>query len=225
MSSRTFDFSIGEYYHIYSRGVEKRKIFLSDKDSDRFTFLLYVANSEKSIHLSDHKNKTLSEIKKDVPLVAVGAWCLMPNHFHLLLKEIKANGISRYLQRLLTGYSMYFNKRHNHKGPLFEGKFKARHLRGDEDLKYQYAYIHLNPVGIIDNGWKMKNIDNKKRAESFIDSYEYSSYQDYKGEKRDFGLILQPEVFPGYFESTTDFKSMMLEWLNFRQDVNVKARP
>src|SRR3989344_2075905 len=200
MSSRNFDFCIGEYYHIYSRGVEKRKIFLDGNDSKRFTSLLYVANSEKSIHLSDHKNKTLPEIKRGVPLVAVGAWCLMPNHFHLLLKEIKANGTSQYLQKLLTGYSMYFNKKNNHRGPLFEGKFKARHLQDDEDLKYQYAYIHLNPVGIIDSGWKIKNIDNKERAKKFIDSYEYSSYQDYKGEKRDSGLILQPEVFPEYFE-------------------------
>src|SRR3989338_9095857 len=198
--SRNIEFGVGEYYHVYNRGTDKRKIFLDKADHERFVKLLYVANSSKSVHLSNYQGFALLEIPKGNPIVNVGAWTLMPNHFHLLLKETEENGISEYLHKLLTGYSMYFNKKYRRKGVLFEGTFRAKHLDTDEYLKYQYAYIHLNPIGIVDSGWKEKKIKNKEKVEKFLNKYEYSSLYDYKVGKREETSILDVESFPVYFE-------------------------
>ncbi|KKQ20736.1 MAG: Transposase [Parcubacteria group bacterium GW2011_GWC1_36_9] len=213
---RNLVFVENEYYHIYNRGVEKRKIFLDEGDHKRFVFLLLTANSSTPVHLSNYKGLSLLEIPKGEPLVSIGAWCIMPNHFHLLLKEIKKDGISLFMKKLLTGYSMYFNTKYHHKGTLFEGTFSAKHLDTDNYLKYQYAYIHLNPIGIIDDGWKEKKIKNIKKAKDFLFSYGYSSFQDYMGIKRDENNILSIKAFPGYFESFVDFKEMVNEWLNIK---------
>lgn len=213
--SRNVEFAVGEYYHIYNRGTDKRKIFLDEGDYERFVKLLYSANSSTSVHLSKLQGLALKEIPKGDSIVDVGAWVLMPNHFHLLLKETKENGISECMHKLLTGHSMYFNIKNDRTGALFEGPFRAKHLDSDEYLKYQYAYIHLNPIGIVDSGWKSKKIKDKAAAKKFLISYKYSSFQDYAGVKRAESLILEKKSFPEYFESFTDFGDMLEEWINF----------
>ena len=213
--SRNVEFGIGEYYHIYNRGTDKRKIFLDKGDHERFVKLLYSANSLTPVHLSNYQGLALIEIPKGDSIVDVGAWALMPNHFHLILKEKKENGISEYIHKLLTGYSMYFNTKYHRRGALFEGPFNAKHLDTDEYLKYQYAYIHLNPIGIIDSGWKDKKIKDKPVASKFLSSYAYSSLQDYAGQNRDERAIIEPESFPDYFPSFTDFGDMLKEWMDF----------
>jgi len=224
---RKIIFSPNEYYHIYNRGVDKRVIFLDDDDRRRFVDLLYLANSDSSYNYSDivrSKGRICyKEIERPNLLVNIGAWCLMPNHFHLLLKErdlledgpqVKS-GISIFMKKLLTGYSMYMNKKYQRRGALFEGNFGAKHLDSDEYLKYQYAYIHLNPIGIIDKGWKEKKISDKAKAEKFLTTYKYSSYHDYSGTTRDEELILEKKAFPEYFINLTDFSDMIDEWINF----------
>ena len=225
--SRNVQFSEGEFYHIYNRGVEKRKIFLDQEDYQRFIRLLYVANSSKSVHLSNFKDALLLEIPKGDSVTAIGAWCLMTNHFHLLLKETKENGISEFMQKLLTGYTMYFNKKYKRKGVLFEGVFSAKHLDTDNYLKYQYAYIHLNPISIVDSGWKEKKVTDHKKALDFLNSYKYSSFYDYSGNEREEKVIISTKVFPEYFETLNDFKDMIKEWINFDSDSRsfIKAKP
>ncbi|MFA6094935.1 MAG: transposase [Candidatus Paceibacterota bacterium] len=213
--SRNIEFSIGEYYHIYNRGVEKRAIFLDFLDRERFVKLLYTANSTTPVHLSNYQGLTLIEIPRGDQIVDIGAWCLMPNHFHLLLKEKVENGISLFMQKLLTGYSMYFNTKNRRKGSLFEGTFNAKHLDSDEYLKYQYAYIHLNPISIVDKGWKNKQILNKSTAEKFLQKYAYSSYLDYCGKTRMESAIINLKEFPEYFSTGDDFMLMMEDWINF----------
>ena len=214
---RKIEFAPEEYYHLYNRGVEKRKLFLDKGDYRRFISLLYVANSVTPVHLSNYQGRSLIEIPRGEQLVSIGAWCLMPNHFHLLVREIKDGNISLFMKKLLTGYSMYFNTKNERKGALFEGNFYAKHLDTDNYLKYQYAYIHLNPIGIIDDGWKNKKIKNINNAKSFLSSYAYSSYLDYKhlDKKREENLILDIANFPSYFESLIDFNEMIEEWINF----------
>ncbi len=230
MSSRNIEFGIGEYYHVFNRGTDKRKIFLDKGDHERFVKLLYSANSVTPVHLSNYQGLVLIEIPKGDPVVDVGAWCLMPNHFHLLVREKQEDGTSHYMQKLLTGYSMYFNTKYRRKGALFEGPFGAKHLDTDEYLKYQYAYIHLNPIGIIDSSWKEKKIKDKAAAKKFITSYAYSSLQDYLGCQRNERAIINSKTFPDYFSSFTDFSDMLKEWLDFESiypeiSRNIKARP
>ena len=214
---RKIEFAPEDYYHLYNRGVEKRKLFLDKVDYRRFVSLLYVANSVTPVHLSNYQGRSLLEIPKGEQLVSIGAWCLMPNHFHLLVREIKDGNISLFMKKLLTGYSMYFNTKNERKGALFEGNFYAKHLDTDNYLKYQYAYIHLNPIGIIDDGWKSKKIKNINKAKKFLSSFMHSSYLDYQqpNKNREESVILDTSNFPKYFETFLDFNDMIEEWINF----------
>ena len=192
--------------------------------------LLYVCNNKNVIHLSDYKSVDLGSLYKYVkqvsPLVSIGAWCLMPNHFHLLIKEIEEGGVSLFMQKVSTAYTMYFNIKYGKKGSLFSGRYKAKHLDTDEYLKYQFAYIHLNPIGVIDAGWKNKHIEDKNKAKEFLNKYTYSSYQDYLGFQRLEDKILKREDFPEYFNHVTDFEGMIQEWIDFDENevLNVKVQ-
>src|SRR3989344_1887720 len=167
---RKTKFVIGEFYHIYNRGVEKRIIFPNISDYKRFLALLYLANSNEIIQFRNDFSRTFLEkiFEKDrgEPLVAIGAYCLMPNHFHLLLTPLVEGGISKFMLKLQTGYSMYFNIKNEREGSLFQGTYKATHAQDDEYLKYLYAYIHLNPAKLKDKEWKIKGAHDLSRLKN-----------------------------------------------------------
>ncbi len=226
--SRKIIFASEEFYHIYNRGTEKRNIFSSPKDYERFKCLLYACNGTNNVHLDilNQRNKQrgrtslglLAEFDRGNPLVDIGVYCLMPNHFHLILYEIEEGGISRFMQKLSTGYTMYFNRRYERTGALFQGKFKAIHIDNDIYLKYLISYIHLNPVKIIDLKWKENGIKDRKKAEKYLDAYEHSSYIDYSGKKREEGIIIDQSTLPNYYSgSHKNFKAMVTEWLAFSE--------
>lgn len=218
MSSRKVIFGIGEFYHLYSRGNDKRKIFLTDNDYQRFVCSLYAANSSDPIHLSDLRqwSSEIWEQKRLETLVDIGAYCLMPNHFHLLAREKKEGGIVAFMQKLLTSYSSYFNLKHKRTGKLFEGSFRATHIDNDRYLHYLYAYVHLNPVKISNpEGWPAKIVQDVSAAKVFLDSYDYSSYHDYLGRSRQEKMILNPNVFPDYFDNAIDFKKFVADWMAY----------
>lgn len=218
---RKIEFSIDEFYHSYSRGVDKRKIYLDNKDSDRFLALLYLCNSDKSIHIKDQfptglpPFSELLEFNRGDRLVAIGAYCLMPNHFHILMKEIAEGGISKFMGKLLTGFSMYFNKRHVRTGRLFESTFRAEHADEDKYLEYLFAYIHLNSVKLIEPKWREEGVANIVAAKHFLKNYKYSSHQDYLGGSRPESAILDRNAFPEYFETSKEFKHYLEDVLNF----------
>ncbi len=213
---RKFKFSIDEYYHLYNRGVNKSVIFNSDSDRDRFVKLLFISNSSKPVVFKSIRDVPLEQVDRGETLVDIGAYCLMPNHFHLLLREKKEGGITSFLSKLLTGYSMYFNKRYERTGRLFESSFKATYVDSDEYLKYLFAYVHLNPVKIIDSRWKERGILNLDAAQEYINKYRYSSYLDYTSTGcRSESILLNKESFPAYFTEPKDFKHFINDWLDF----------
>ncbi|HEC30766.1 MAG TPA: hypothetical protein ENI66_02000 [Candidatus Yonathbacteria bacterium] len=219
---RKITFTSGEYYHVYNRGTDKRVIFLDNADYKRFIALLYLANSQNALHMQsikqNHRGKALMKRERGDSLVDIGAYCLMPNHFHILLYEKTPGGISAFMQKLLTAYSMYFNKRYERTGSLFEGKFKAQHVDNDEYLKYLFAYIHLNPIKIIDPKWKENGISNKEEAIKYLEKYQFSSYVDYtQNTERDEKSILNTAPFPDYFKESGSFETFVQEWLTFEE--------
>lgn len=208
----------GEYYHLYNRGTEKRNIFSSQHDYDRFLSLLYLCNGNIPVHLQ-LQGRTLNEIgqiDRGERIIDICAFCLMPNHFHLLVREVAENGISRFMQKLITGYTMYFNKRHERSGALFQGKYKATHANNDAYLRYLISYLHLNPVKLIDSDWKEEGIKDREKAEEYIKLYRYSSYVDYLGQDRMEKMIINKDALPKYFETPTDFKKIVTEWLDYQ---------
>src|SRR3989344_3711872 len=219
---RKVPFVQGEYYHIYNRGVEKRTIFLNDYDHKRFIFLLHVLNTNKNLKIRDllreNSYDELLKIKNDDPLVAIGAYCLMPNHFHLLITPLVEGGVSKFMLKLQTAYSMYFNNKNKRNGALFQGVFKSQHLNKDEYLRYIYSYIHLNPAKLKDKDWKEKGPKDFHFLKEFIFNYKYSSLREYA--KNNF-TIINPHVFPNYkklYKSDQDyFKTMIDDWLNYKE--------
>ncbi|MCX6751688.1 MAG: transposase [Candidatus Nomurabacteria bacterium] len=219
MSIRKTDLVEGEYYHIYNRGNSKQKIFHDKEDYLRFISLFYISNSSESFNFYDlgrNTNFNVYEIERINPLVDIGAYCLMPNHFHILITQKIENGISKFMQKLSTSYSMYYNKKYKRTGGLFEGKFKSQHTETDNHLKYLFSYIHLNPIKLIQKDWKEKGIKNKKEALKYLSSYFYSSYLDFIGEKRIQNKILDTNSFPKYFPNKTSFVEEILDWLSLR---------
>jgi putative transposase len=208
MALRKQSFVPGEFYHLYNRGTEKRIIFKDSKDYQHFLFLMYVCNTTKSIELRNiGKNFDRGET-----IVDIGAYCLMPNHFHILIREKIEGGISKYMLKLLTAYSMYFNKKHKRTGKLYENKFKSIHANTDRYLKYLYSYIHLNPAKLIDKNWRKNKNRNIVNLLKHIFLYSYSSLKEYANSE--FKLI-NPMPFPAYFKKPDDHKKKLFEWLNF----------
>ena len=188
---RKFVFSPGEYYHVYNRGVDKRKTFNNAKDYFRLLLLMLLCNSPQKVHianlLNSYKGLPLVEIfEKEVPeerLVDILTYCVMPNHYHFILREVQEGGISKFMEKMVTGYTMYFNAKYERTGPLFSGRFKARHIDNDNYFRHIFSYIHLNPVDLHQSKWKEDGLKSKKAAIDFLQAYSYSSFVDYFGKE------------------------------------------
>ena len=232
---RPHTFSIDEYYHLYNRGTDKRPIFLDVHDYHRFIMLLYLCNTTESLDMqkifrsNDGEGPSFTEIFKldrSNPIVAIGAWVLMSNHFHLLVKEITEGGITTFMRKVNTGYSMYFNKKYGRTGNLFQGKFKSEYIANNNYLKYLFLYLHLNPIKLIkgENNWKEVGIKNLNNAKDFLSKYEYSSLRSYLGMNTTYDKIIKKDLFPEYFPDPESVWDEMLEWLNYNKDL-VKDGP
>ncbi len=215
MSIRKVSFVFGEYYHIYNRGNSKQKIFHDKEDYLYFVKLLHLLNQKNNKQLRDHPDIFIFH-KDSKPLVAIGAYVLMPNHFHILITPTEDGNVSKYMQKVCTGYVMYYNQKYKRSGSLFEGKFKSQHANSDKYLKYLFSYIHLNPVKLIDSKWKEKGIKNIPKTLDFLNSYKHSSYLDYVFEnQRSQSVLLNRKAFPDYFSNQTKFQEEILEWIKY----------
>jgi len=211
---RKFILSVGEIYHVYNKRGDSNLLFLDIEDKNRFLKLLFLCNGTAPVDFRElPEGETFGEMERGEALVDIGAYVLMPTHFHLLIKEKQEGGISKFMSKLSTAYSMYFNKKYERIGCLFVGSFKAKHADKDEYLKYLFAYIHLNPIKIIDPLWKQNGINDFDGAKGFLETYRYSSYYDYTGLERQESLILNKFAFPDYFENLNNFKIFINEWL------------
>lgn len=213
---RNHKFVVNEFYHLYSRGVEKRPIFLDSADHDRFIKLLFHCNGTESVNIrAIRKGLTFVDFldERGENLVDIGAYCLMPNHFHLLLKQRQDLGVSKFMQKVLTAYTMYFNTRYERSGRLFSSSFKSKHANEDRYLKYLFAYIHLNPLKILNSDWRKLRLYDQERLVNSLSGYDYSSFPDYVEVKRSENLILNREGFPEYFPTSLEFIPFIREWI------------
>ncbi|MEK7447761.1 MAG: transposase [Patescibacteria group bacterium] len=152
-------------YHIFNRGIDKRDIFLDDQDYKYFLYLLKAYLTEMKDSDQD-KGVSLLQRGRFKDKIDLLAYCLMPNHFHLLVKQTGLNDMSLFMRSLMTNYSMYFNKKYDRLGPLYQGVFKAILVKEDDYLLHLSRYIHLNPY-VRERHLKVRK--------------EYTSYEDYLG--------------------------------------------
>jgi putative transposase len=170
-----------EMYHVLNRGVEKRDIVLDDKDRLRFLHDLFAFND---------KNPALNYILPDrqverprALLVHVHAFCLMDNHYHLLVSEAAQGGLSLFMRKLNMGYAKYFNERHGRSGVLWQGTFKKIPLLRDAHFLYIPYYIHLNALDYAMPEWRNGSVKDARKALAALRAYRWSSHLDYLGEK------------------------------------------
>lgn len=213
MAQRKTPLVAGEYYHIYNRGTNRQAIFFDEFDYIRFTELLYLCNSTQGFNYRDNiinKGIDVWSFDRLCRLISVGAWALMPNHFHIYLTEpeylsspkvtfgVRKSNISSFMEKLGTAYTKYVNTRHERSGALFGGTFKSVHITNDIQAQYLFAYIHLNPLKLLDIDWQKSGVINTEMAQSFLRQYRWSSYLDHLGIVRKESAILNLEDFPHY---------------------------
>jgi len=192
----------GEHYHIFNRAVNKQAIFHNLDDYVRFLFLIiYMQSPVKILHIgravkefakycTGQSSALTSGYEEEIikkRLVELVTFCIMPNHFHLIVKELEEGGIAAYMQRVLTAYSKYYNTKYAKSGHVFQGPYRAVHIKDDRQLLYLSAYIHRNPREI--SKWLNKE-----------DKYPWSSYQDIISENR-WDKLLLPDVLMGEFKN------------------------
>ncbi len=133
-----------ELYHVYNRGVDKRETFLDKEDYLRFYQSLHLFNTiEPTVNFDSAKIKSKKNNEQKT-LVEIKAYSLLPNHYHLILKQNYDNGISEFMRRISTGYTSYFNQKNERSGSLFQGRFKRIHIATDEQYNYLFAYVNEN---------------------------------------------------------------------------------
>lgn len=221
MSLRKVPLVTGEYYHLYNRGNSKQKIFYSPEHYERFLTLLYLANGTTPWEVRHLEQNQMYDFDRGEQQVAIGAYCLMPNHFHILLTPLSDTGVGYFMKKLATAYSMYFNTKHHRTGSLFEGRYKSEHAGDDRYLKYLFAYIHLNPVKLFQSDWREVGLHDVAGAQSFLDSYQHSSFPDNKIIRPELA-ILNREKFPDYFATQSNLNNEMLDWLTFPTPTKTK---
>jgi putative transposase len=215
-------FSQGNLYHIYNRGVDKRDIFMNDNDRWRFLqglFLFNDAETSQSLLWQLEREKGLINFKviKDYfaqnkliqhPIVKIMADCLMPNHFHLLVEEVSPGGISKFMHKLGTGYTNYFNKKYSRSGSLFQGTFKAAHIDNENYLQYLVAYINvINPGQLLDPNLKKEGVKNAQTIIDFAESYFWSTNKEYL-QIRD-SIIIDKGVLGNIFPSGQKYRDFV----------------
>lgn len=197
MSYRRVPFAPNEHYHCYTRGIDGRVTFQDKQDYERFQEYLYLCNDVRSFDRNNFLKHSHTEIfsrPRKQQLVAIGFYCLMPNHFHIGFQEIEEGGSSKFLQKLGTSYSMYFNRKYARVGGLFIGPCRSRHIDKDSYFRRVAQYIHLNAAELYERRWKYGEVKNMRSLEKQLRNYPYASLWDYEGTTRPERSILDDDI-------------------------------
>jgi len=225
MPKRKVQLINGEFYHIVKRGIEGRKIFLDDEDRFRFVNGLLVFNDKKPTpwgsrafwRQRDPDSLTKSYQPKH-PLVEIHVFTLMPNHFHLLVRQLTDNGIATLMNKI-GGYSYYFNKKYERVGTLFQDRYKVKAIKTDIQLRNTFVYIHTNPIGLIEPKWKEWQVESFQKAIHFLENkYRWSSYWDYIG-KSNFPWVTTREFFLKLLGGEEGIRREIRSWIEFKNEI------
>lgn len=200
MPYRTSPFINGDIYHIYNRGLEKQNIFNNGHDYSNFidTLFYYQIQNPKP-KFSLYKKSNIFTVDPNKKIIDILCFCLMPNHFHLIVKQLKDGGISEYMRKAIHSFTKYRNVKYSRQGPLFQGVFKALRIESDEQLMHLSRYIHLNPftAGLIKD----------------LKFYPWSSYSDYTGRTNKYSIIKEDVL--GFFNSAEDYQKFVLDQADY----------
>lgn len=215
MARRITPLVTGEHYHVYNRGVARQPVFLTKRNLSRFiTTLSYYRFAGPPIKLSrllrlptDERERFKRRLSvSDNSLVEIISFALMPNHFHLLLKQVADRGITDFISRVVNSYTRYFNTAHTRVGPVFQGTFKAVHIEADEQMIHLSRYIHLNPLV------------SHLVEESVLATYPWSSLPAFL--TRDSTLI-NTEAILRHFTSPQEYKKFVFDHVDYAKNLEM----
>lgn len=234
------DFINGEIYHLTLRAIDNNLLFKDINDYYRGVFSVYEFNNANPVTIQARRkarvafkrflqremaDRALSSIQsvfteedKRKKLVEVMAFCLMPNHVHLLIKQIDDGGISKFMQKIGGGYGGYFNRKYQRKGHVFMDRFEDVMIKSDIQLKIIFVYIHANPLSLIEPGWKKIGIKNPEEATKFLEEYKWSSYPDYIG-GRSFPSVTDREFLLEEMGGVEGCKSAIKNWVTQKAEI------
>ncbi len=234
MPRKPKNFQIGGVYHVIKRGIDGRKTFVTEQDFSRFILSLEFFNTEKETDLwslffykkksiggndppmdtlRDVLRKERAEKKEEDKIVEVLGFCLMSNHYHLILREIKEGGISLFMCKL-GGYSSYFNDQHKRSGSLFQ-RYKLVPVETNDQLVVLFHYVHTNPIEIWEPGWKDFQVKDHKEAIEKLYNYKHSSLLDYVGEIN-YPTVTDRDFFLRLFGGTEKCKEEIENWIKYK---------
>ena len=211
-----------ELYHVLSRGVDKRKIFLDDRDRYRFIHDLFELNNQNrsntnSYIFEQHPSCDIAsrKIKKEPRklLVDILAFCLMPNHYHLLISPRVKNGMPQFMKKVNMAYAKYFNIKNERVGTLFQSRYKSILIKDQAHFIHIPYYIHCNPLDLFAPEWRERRMRNPRAAIEFLESYRWSSHPDYLGEKN-FPSVTRRNFLLEVSGGENGYRNTLREWLN-----------
>lgn len=201
-----------DFYHVINRGVDKRVVFNDAQDYTRFARNLYLLNDIHNVPTNEWSINLRLRNNSREKLVTVHAYCLMPNHYHLLLSAEAENGIPLFMKKINAGYSRYFNERNDRMGTLWQGRYKGIYINSDSHFNHIPFYIHLNALDFTMPKWRTGGINDFQKALRVLNTYKWSSHN----------LFLNPVTIPGSVIDGSVFAKMFsnqIKYINNIQDI------
>lgn len=205
----------GGYYHIYNHGIDLKETFTAKREYKHFLLAAWFYQPQTipfklSYYLnlsSDIRSQYITEMMKKDKSIKVHAYCLMSNHYHLLLEQITDNGISKYIGNLQNSYTKYFNTKHERKGPLFLSSFKAKQIQTEEQFLHVSRYIHLNPY----SAQIVKSLEQLK-------GYSFSSIRDYLGTSLE-KIVTNTDILMDRFKTREEFWKYITDQADYQRQL------
>jgi len=234
MPYRKEKFVNNEIYHIVTRGIDDNLIFKDIDDYYRGIFSIYEFNNTKPVvifkrrrEIQTFKNQ-LKKLERDPsssklqdkrdPMLEILVFSFMPNHIHLLMRQLKDDGITKFMSKVGSGYGGYFNRKYNRKGYVFQSRFSAVHVKTEEQLKTLFVYVHANPISLIEPKWKEIGIKNPEKTIKFLESYKWSSYPDYIG-KKNFPSVTKRDFILKIMGGEEGCKKFVEGWIKYKGEI------
>ena len=215
MPKRKVPFVNGEFYHVYNRGVNRRKTFLKESDYSKFLKTIeYYSFTNQRLKFSEYLDlspQAQAEYfsKLSQKSIEIGSFALMPNHFHFLIKQTGEKGITNFMRLFENSYTKYFNLKHGRVGHLFQGQFKAAHIETTEQLLHVFRYVDLNPLTSL----IVKSIEE-------LENYSWSSYYIHIGKGNSANFINSKSLIE-QFEGKESYQEFVSNQSEYQQELEI----
>ncbi len=234
MPYRKVKFANNEIYHIVLRRVGSDLLFKDKDDYYRGIFSIYEFNNTNPVEIWRRRRERIIEKNREKnvggrashnftedtrnKLVDVLAFCLMSNHIHLLVRQLKDDGIVKFMSKVGTGFGGYFNRKYGNKGHIFQDRFGVVHIKNETQLKVVFVYIHTNPLAIIESKWKEEGIKAPQKATKFLEKYKWSSYPDYLGAKN-FPSVTERDFLIKTIGDFEECRRIVNDWVEYKGEI------